>query len=90
MRERWFEIEAPKPGIRSVIVGADTLGFKIDIHGDDPAERFDGGDTIQDRVGDVISVLDKYVTSDSRWVDYETREPVHVWDALSALSALER
>src|SRR5687768_16608774 len=48
--ERWFEILHPKAGISSVVVGKDTLGFKIDIYGDDPDEHFEGGDQIQDRV----------------------------------------
>ena len=87
--ERWFEIESPQPSIKSIIVGKDALGFKIDIYGANPAENFEGGDTIQDRVSHVISILNRYVGPESTWLDYDTREPVHVWDALTALSDLE-
>jgi len=88
-QERWFEIESPRPEIRSIVVGKDRLGFKIDIYGVNPDEHFEGGDQIQDRVSHVIETLHKHVGPDSKWVDYETREPIHVWDALAALSELE-
>lgn len=87
--ERWFEIESPQPAIKSIIVGKDILGFKIDIHGIDPNEHFEGGDSIQDRVSQVIRILNGYVGPESTWLDYDSREPVHVWDALAALSDLE-
>jgi hypothetical protein len=88
-QERWFEIESPKPEIRSIIVGKDALGFRIDIHGVDPGDHFPGGDQIQDRIRHVIDTLHNYVGADAKWIDYETRQPVHVWDALAALSELE-
>ena len=88
-KERWFEIESPKPGIRSIVVGKDALGFKIDIHGTNADDRFEGSDTIQDRISSVVRILRRYVGSDSGWVDYDTREQVHVWDAIVALSELE-
>ena len=87
--ERWFEIQSSQPTIKSIIVGKDSLGFKIDIYGIDPNEHFEGGDSIQDRVSHVICILNSYVGPESKWLDYETREPVHVWDALAALSDLE-
>jgi hypothetical protein len=88
-QERWFEIESPRHDIRSIVVGKDALGFKIDIYGINPGEHFEGGDQIQDRVSHVIRTLHKYVASDSKWVDCETREPIQAWDALAALSDLE-
>jgi hypothetical protein len=88
-QERWFEIESPTPEIRSIVVGKDSLGFKVDIYGSNPDECFEGADQIQDRLSHVIETLHKYVRADSRWVDYETRKPIHVWDALAALSELE-
>jgi hypothetical protein len=87
--ERWFEIEDPKPGIRSIVVGKDSLGFKIDIYGINPDDHFEGGDQIQDRISHVIETLDRYIGPDSRWVDYDTREPIHAWDAIAALNRLE-
>ena len=87
--ERWFEIEAPQRGIKSIIVGKNSLGFKIDIYGVNEGDHFEGGDCIQDRVSHVIITLKSYVRPDSAWVDFHTREPVHVWDALAALSELE-
>ncbi len=87
--ERWFEILRPKTGIRSVVVGKDTLGFKIDIYGDDPDEHFEGADQIQDRVSHVMDTLHKHVGPDARWVDFDTREPITSWDAIAALSRLE-
>jgi hypothetical protein len=87
--DRWFEIESPRRGIRSIIVGKDSLGFKIDINGDNADDHFEGGDQIQDRVSHVIQTLHKYVGTDSKWVDYKTRQPIHMWDALAALSSLE-
>ena len=71
--ERWFEIQSPKAGIESIIVGKDILGYKIDIHGLNPDDRFEGGDTIQDRVSDVVRILKRYVGPDSKWIDYHTR-----------------
>lgn len=87
--ERWFEIESPNPRIRSIVVGKDSLGFKIEIHGVNPTDHFEGGDQIQDRVSHVIETLHKHIAADSKWVDCDTREPIHVWDALAALSELE-
>jgi len=87
--ERWFEILEPRLGIRSIVVGKDARGFKVDIHGTSSDDYFEGGDTIQDRLSDVISILKNYVGPDSKWIDYVTREPVHVWDALTTLSSLE-
>jgi hypothetical protein len=84
-----FEVTATHPGIKSIIVNKDALGFKIDIHGTNEGDRSEGGDTMQDDVGSVIRILSKYVRSDSAWVDYSTRETVHVWDALVALSQRE-
>jgi hypothetical protein len=54
-----------------------------------PTDHFEGGDQIQDRVSHVIETLHKHIGSDSKWVDCNTREPIHVWDALAALSELE-
>jgi len=88
-KERWFEIENPRAGIRSIVVGKDSLGLKIDIYGDNPDEHFDGGDQIQDRVSHVITTLHRHVGPESTWVEYDTRERIHLWDALSALSDLE-
>jgi hypothetical protein len=88
-RERWFEIMAPRPDISSIVVGKDVLGFRIDIHGSNGARGLYGDDTIQDRVSQVIRILGEYVGPESEWVDYETREPVRVWDVLVALSELE-
>jgi hypothetical protein len=86
-KEPCFEIEFPQPTIRSIIIDVEARGlFKIDIHGVDPAERFDGGDTLQTELGSVIRILNRYIGSQSIWVDYETREPVDVWDALAALA----
>jgi hypothetical protein len=87
--ERWFEILHPKTGIRSVVVGKDALGFKIDIYGEDPDERFEGGDQIQDRVSHVLTTLHKHVGPDATWVDFDSREPITSWDAIAALSRLE-
>lgn len=87
--ECWFEIEAPRPGIKSIVVGKDSLGFKIDIHGANPDDQFAGSDSLQDRVSHVIKILESYIGPESKWVDYGTREPIHVWDAMVALSDLE-
>ena len=81
--ERWFEIELPQPGIRSIIVGTELGGFRIYIHGTDPGDRFEGGDTIQDRVSHLIRILRNDVRGDCVWLDYDTRDAVHVWDALA-------
>jgi hypothetical protein len=88
-QERWFEIDSPNPRIRCIVVGKDSLGFKIEIYGVNPDDHFDGGDQIQDRVSHVIETLHKHVGPESTWVDLDTREPIHVWDALAALSDLE-
>jgi len=37
----------------------------------------------------VIAILANYVRPESEWIDYDTREPTKVWDALVALSELE-
>jgi hypothetical protein len=87
--ERTFEIEFPTPQIRSIIVGKEGPGFKIDIHGVDPNERFEGGDSYQDRIASVVRILSNYLGPESKWVDWETRQPVHVWDAIVSLSELE-
>lgn len=87
--ERWFEIESPKPTIKSIIVGTELGGFRIYIYGINPDDRFEGGDTVQDRLSDAIRILRNYVQPECIWLDYETREAVHVWDALAALSDFE-
>lgn len=87
--ERWFEIIRPQAGIKSVVVGKDALGFKIDIYGDDPSKHFEGADQVQDRVSQVVSTLHKHVGHDAQWVDFATREPITAWDAIAALSDLE-
>jgi hypothetical protein len=87
--ERWFEIESPQSGIESIVVGTDLGGFRIYINGSARQDRFEGGDTVQDRLSAMIRILRTYVGPESVWLDYETRKPVHVWDALAALSAFE-
>jgi hypothetical protein len=87
--QRWFEIESPTPEIRSIVVGKDKLGFKIDIYGVNAHDVFEGADTIQDRVSQVIGILHSHIGPSANWVEYDTRAPVHVWDALAALSDLE-
>jgi hypothetical protein len=84
--ERWFEIESPQPNIKSIVVGTELGGFRIYIYGINPDDRFEGADTVQDRLSATIRILRNYVEPESTWLDYETRDPVHVWDALAALS----
>lgn len=87
--ERWFEIESPQPSIKSIVVGTELGGFRIYIYGSNPDDRFEGGDAIRDRLSDAIRILRNYVQPESIWVDYQTRDRVHVWDALAALSDFE-
>lgn len=86
--EVWFVVESANPEIQTIVVGRNCLGYRIDIHPSDEV-KFEGDDTIQDDLGSVLRILKNYVHSSARWVNCDTRQESHVWDALVALASIE-
>lgn len=83
--ERWFKITSPTPGVDFVVVGRDSLGWKMDVYGYEHNE-WPNGDTYQDTLDELVPFLAQYTDGSSVGSDYETGDILPMLDALVSVT----
>ena len=83
--ERWFKVSSPVEGVNYVLIGRDSIGWKMDVLGHSSNEWPDG-DTYQDTLDELLPFVAKYVDHASVWSDFETGAPLPMFDAITSIT----